>query len=305
MIVAAAKKRGEWGTLDILRDRGRLSRAIAVKRLQEDGFERERAYVLDELLDALYPIACQVTAGVPNDGGRRLFLWLILGGVSHTKRSEERAAKPHLVQPALIAALSDRFGNNFVRHYQNQVNRGFAAGDGSYWAAARSRLLEVLEQDGLSADRLHQLCDFLGESPEQGMARLARALKAKVEQKRGAKESPKAATIESNREEPSPAPIGWHLFLEVGRQTFSKINAGYLGELERFVDELSRSADPVAVVRHWLRSERTGPAPERAVVAGATEYLCQRTRSMSGWHEYLTKFAEGHQDAAKAIASRS
>jgi hypothetical protein len=306
-IVGAAKKRGEWGTLDILRDRGKLLQAAAVKTSQQDSFEDQRVYVLHELLDALYPIACQITEGVPNDRGRRLFLWLILGGVSHTRANEERAAKSHLVQPALIAALIDRFNANFIRNYQNRVNQGFAAGNGAYWAEARSRLLEVLQQDGLSTEQLRQLRDFLGESPEEGMARLADAAgapKVKAVRKKSAAKSPTTAATEPNEGAPSPAPIGWHLFLEVGRQTFTRIKAGHLKEMERFADELSRSADPVADVRNWLCPKGTGLTPERAVVAGATDYLCQQTRSMSGWLAYLTEFAEEREDAAHSIASR-
>jgi hypothetical protein len=137
--VGAAKKRGEWGTYDILRGRGRMREVLDIKMAQENDFERKKDYVLNEILDVLYPIACRVTMAAPNEDGGQLFLWLILGGVSHTKKSlERREATPHLVQPALLDALSARLGPNFVRDYRNLVGRLFSARECGYWDAAKS-----------------------------------------------------------------------------------------------------------------------------------------------------------------------
>ena len=122
--VQVARQGGYWGTLDILRGKHKPQDVFTAKKFREDSFEKHRVYILNELLEVLYPLACRATWAIPNDQGRRLFLWLILGGVSHTKKSEERAeAAPQLVQPALIAALMDRFGKNFARDYQNRISR--------------------------------------------------------------------------------------------------------------------------------------------------------------------------------------
>jgi hypothetical protein len=75
--------------------------------------EANVAVRMAESVDALYPLYCEAAANFNNDRGRRLFLWLILGGLAHTivdaLRNNNDAIR-YLLQPNLINTLLNAFG---------------------------------------------------------------------------------------------------------------------------------------------------------------------------------------------------
>ena len=107
--------------------------------------------------------------------------------------------------------------------------------------------MAILRQDGVGAEKIEALEEFLGKDPAVGLTcALAAATEAQKKQSRRKKTAPaEADTTATAPAEPGPfrAALGWQLFLEVGRQTYHKITAGHLDEAQQFVEELAQASE--------------------------------------------------------------
>lgn len=104
-MVIGLRRRCWWRLRDAQKRRARIENVKEIEEL-EDKVEVQHGL----LLDAAYPIACEAASRFRNDDGRRLFLWLVLGGLSHTRvnvlRHQDERTR-YLVQRDLIDTLAE------------------------------------------------------------------------------------------------------------------------------------------------------------------------------------------------------
>ena len=282
-----AKHRGKHRVLDVIRTDQRVHKAFKRKLAQgeteKSSFRDKQLHVLQELLEACYPSFCEMAAQFPNQKGERLFIWLLLGGISHRKTDAIRQATlDYLVQPQLIRTLISRHRTkNFIRDvYQREVDRLWKNQATPWWQSARDRLLDVLRQDGFEKKHLRKVSEFLGPEPDPELDALVAV--QRTPKKRKPESGPgDRATARKQRVE-TGASLAWQILLRIGDQTFYQVQAQHLA-IDKSLRELRQAKDPYGTIRSWLNYDGKGPAPPRDQVAAVTRFLCEQV----GWSTSL------------------
>ena len=300
--VATARAHGRWRVLDAFRTEQRVRRAaeeVAPESVdsvdQDDLFRSTQASLYGEVLDKVYVVLCKLASCYPHEREEQLFLWLILGGLSHTRPNQcRRETLPYLVQPKLIDLLRDRRGKNFIRRIQNRLENQLHDDGVSVWRPAQDRFLQLIKAQGVRAETLESLRQFLGVPPDPAPARLALVRQAPAPR---AQKSTQAATQTGTSLTVAPAvrrdedrSLGWRLLSAVGEQTFAKLRAGHL-TIDPLVEDPNVQRQPYRTVRKWLHSE-SGAPPSREHVAAATKLLCHEAATQ-GWSTILEALQEG------------
>jgi hypothetical protein len=249
-------------------------------------------YILNELLDALYPLVCRLAAAYPNPRGERLFPWLILGGISPFKRQAERKVEaPYLVQRPLVEAMMDRFGRGFMRNlFERPALQAVGADDAAFWGAAKERLKAVLSKDGVSDEQFLCLAALQAPEPASGLVGLASAVGVLEDKAITRCDEPHPASsgkTDSDSKRRPPGHLAWKLLQAVGDQTFVRVVAGHFTGCDQHAAAIRNAENPSRTIRTWLWRRADPEPPSRDYVAGATLFLCQTAVSKEGWNRWL------------------
>jgi len=209
-------------------------------------------------LEAAYPIACEAASTFPNADGRRLFLWLILGGLSHESRSHVRSQAPetsYLVQPVLIEELRQ----------EKSIDRLFAQ----------------------PVDKLMQELEYRERVMDAYCEEMDRRYREDTHPDREERVERAKEQLERFPREPEERVPGWKLFQMLSDRVVKMILAGQLTPTVNIVDD----NDWVAWVHDTLgkQDRRT-----RDVLASVTKFVCHAAQGQN-WRSCLDSFAQPAQ----------
>lgn len=272
-VVAVARKDAGWAHGDVRRRLQPSNRPV--RRDAAQSLSDAELQARDLLLAALYSVSCQVAKDVGSISPGGLLLWLILGGVSHTRLARERKeALPYLVQPALIDAVEELFGKNFIRsRYRGPVSKAFDAAKRDYWEQGKNTFLAILQLD-LAPEQVDEVAEFLGDCPRSGLAQIACAVQAVLPH--GGARQRQAGEGDDGREGVPPPDdwLGWNLFLAVGERTFRRLLAEGRQPAEACCAELRSDPEPPQAAFAAFDFDAKGEPPPEHQVAGAAKSLC-------------------------------
>jgi hypothetical protein len=214
-----------------------------------------------DLLEELWPVACQAARGFPRRQGRLLLPWLMLGGISHHARPEglwlDQRVR-HLVQPTFIRALQNAqvLGPNFVQQvYRREVSRLME--QHGLLDAIRRVFLRLLRD----RDDWHPLSDaVLGCHSIADLIALG-----------GQRRSPQA--------------LGWDLFIDVGRETARRLRDGV--ETAAPPPALASGVPGPVALTDWLETALRVQTPERAHLSWVAQQLCACFATGPDWVAFL------------------
>lgn len=122
-----------------------------------------------KLYEALFDLCCRVVRRYEFNDGRRLFLWLLLGGVRPTKNLRaDWHAWPLMKVPLLIDAMIFAFGKNFQRDFYEKQIRGLMKSEGLRTVVWDAFVEEIMAAGGLRSELPTVLPDTLSERLDDG-----------------------------------------------------------------------------------------------------------------------------------------